>query len=68
MINFLHELFTRYNLPDEIILDYASRFMAGEFKAFAIKYITTPVYHLRSNGSAERFIDPFKKKKKYLGV
>ena len=48
-INFLHELFKKHGLSDEIILDNASQFTAGEFrkfcKGFAIKYIIAPAYH-----------------------
>ena len=64
-INFLYELFERYALPDEIMLDNASQFIAGEFEKFcedfAIKHITTPTYHPRSNGEVERFGDTFKR-------
>ena len=50
---------------------FVSQFNIGEvrrfFEAFAIKHITTPAYHPRSNGQVERFIDTFKSAPKKPG-
>ena len=58
MINILPELFAKYGLPDEIISNNVSQFVAGELKrfceAFTIKYIMTTAYYPRSNCQAER--------------
>ena len=64
-IRFLHELFSRFGIPNTIVLDNGAQFSTKEFKefgkAFSIVYTTTTLYHLRSNGQAEKFVDTFKR-------
>ncbi|XP_014787353.1 uncharacterized protein K02A2.6-like [Octopus bimaculoides] len=63
-VDFLHKLFARYGIPDSIVSNGGTQFMANEFKnfskMFSIEHITT-LYHLRSNGQAERFVNTFKR-------
>ena len=63
-IGFLHELFARFSVVDCVVNDNGSQFTSVEFKfceIFQINHITTPQYHPRSNGQAERFVDTLKR-------
>ena len=64
-IGFLHELFARFSVVDCVVSDNGSQFSSIEFKEFCeifqIKQITTPQYHSRLNGHAERFVDTLKR-------
>ena len=64
-IGFLRELFVRFGVIDCVVSDNGSQFTSVEFKEFReifqIKHITTPQYHPRSNGQAERFADTLKR-------
>ena len=64
-IGFLHELFTRFGVPDCVVSDNGTQFTSAEFKdfcnTFQVKHVTTPQYHPRSNGQAERFVDTLKR-------
>ena len=64
-IGFLHEVFSRFGVIDCVVSDNGSQFTSGEFKEFCeifqIKHITTPQYHPRSNGLAERFAGTLKR-------
>ena len=64
-INFLHEIFARFGVPDTIVSDNGTQFTASEFRVFckslAIKHITTPLYQRRSNGQAECYVSTFKR-------
>ena len=64
-IGFLRELFARFGVVDCVVTDNESQFTSVELKEFCeifqIKHITTPQYHPRSNGQAERFVDTLKR-------
>ena len=63
-IRFLHEHIARFGIPDMIVSNNGTQFIAKELKdfckAFLILHMTTTPYHLQSNGQAERFADTFK--------
>ena len=65
MIGFLHELFARFGVVDCVVMDNATQFTSNELEHFCdtyqVKHITTPQYHPRSNGQAERFVDTLKR-------
>ena len=70
---FLHVLFAQFGVVDCVVSDNGRQFTSAEFKQFCeiflIKHITTPRYHLRSNGQAERFVDTLKRAlKKASGI
>ena len=64
-IGFLHKLFAQFGVVNCVVSDNRSQFTSAEFKEFSkifqIKHITTPQYHPRSNGQAERFADMLKR-------
>ena len=61
-VNVLNELFCRFGTPKTLVIDKGTQFIGREFKDFStslsIDHITISVYHSRSNGHAERFVDP----------
>ena len=63
-INFLHKIFARLGVLGKILSDNGSQFIAKEFgdicKEFSISHVTTTLFHPRSNGHAECFLDMFK--------
>ena len=71
VINFLFELFARFGVVDCIVTDNGTQFTSADFKHFCklhlIDHITTPQYHPRSNGQAERFVDTLKRALKKAG-
>ena len=64
-IDALRLLFSRFGVPKTIVSDNGTRFSSEEFeefcKALSIEHLTTAIYHPRSNGLAERFVDTFKR-------
>ena len=64
-IRFLHDIFTRFGIPDTIVSDNGTQFttkILKDFcKAFSILHIITAPYHPQPNGQAERFMNSFKR-------
>ena len=63
-IEVLHDLFTRFGIPERIVSDNDPQFASEEFQAFikpnGIRYITSAPYHPATNGLAERLVQTFK--------
>ena len=57
-------LFSCFGVPKTIVSDNCTQFTSKEFEEFckapSIEHLTTAIYHPRSNGLAERFVDTFK--------
>ena len=55
VIRLLHELFTRFEVPDPIVLDNATQFTSKEYKEFCkmfvVEHITTLEAMVKQNGS-----------------
>lgn len=64
-ISALHELYARFGVVDCLVSDNGTQFTSADFKSFCedfqVNHITTPTYHPRSNGQAERFVDTLKR-------
>lgn len=60
----LHNLFTSYGLPEQLVSDNGPQFTSSELELCmrenGIKHIKSSPYHLASNGEAERFVQTFK--------
>lgn len=63
-ITVLRQVFSSYDLPEQIVSDNSPQFSSSEFSEFAklngIKHILISPYHPLSNGEDERFIHTFK--------
>ena len=61
----LQRLFSMYGVPAQLVSDNGPQFTSEEFVSFAkrngIKHIRCVPYHPSSNGTAERFVQTFKK-------
>ncbi|KAA3675474.1 uncharacterized protein DEA37_0000888 [Paragonimus westermani] len=61
----LGQLFSQFGVPESIVSDNGPQFTSMAFvnfcKAMGTELIHTPVYHPRSNGHVERFVDTFKR-------
>ena len=64
-IKFLHELLARFGVVDTLVSDNGTQFTSGEFRDFCetypIEHIPIPLYHPRSDGQAEWFVDTLKR-------
>ena len=60
----LRQMFATYGIPETIVSDNGSVFTSKEFQQFvklnSIKHVTTALYHLASNGLAERAVQTLK--------
>ncbi|XP_055605434.1 uncharacterized protein K02A2.6-like [Uranotaenia lowii] len=65
VIEFLEELFARFENPSTIISDNGSQFTSEQFLSFCasngIQHLRSAPYHPQSNGQAERFVDTLKR-------
>ena len=64
-INALNENFSFFGVPKTLVSNKGMQFAGREFKEFytslSIDHGTTTVYHPKSNGQAEKFMDTFKR-------
>ena len=64
IVQYLHQLFSRFGIPDSIVSDNGSRFIAKEFQEFCksngIQHAHVAPYHPSSNGLAECAVQVFK--------
>ena len=62
-IHYLRNLFARYDLTDQLVLDNGPQFISHAFKQFTrnngVKHIKTLPRHPASNGAVERFVRTF---------
>ncbi|CAL8071712.1 unnamed protein product [Orchesella dallaii] len=72
VISKMMEVISRFGIPEQIVTDNGRQFVSAEFGNFCknngIKHISVSVYHPRSNGEAERFVQTFKKGMKTPGL
>ena len=61
----LQRLFSMYGIPTQLVSDNGPQFTSEEFTSFmkrnGIKHIRSAPYHPSTNGTAERFVQTFKK-------
>ena len=64
-INALNEIFSHFGVPKILVNDNGTQFTGREFKEFCTSlstdHMTMAVYHPRSNGQVEKFVDTFKR-------
>ena len=64
-IDALQQIFSFQGLPDTIVSDNGVQFVSREFENFCvklnIKHLTSSIFHPKSNGEAERFVQMFKR-------
>ena len=60
----LWDMFARHGIPQQLVSDNGSQFTSQEFSNFikgnGIKHTPVALYHPRSNGQPEHFIQTFK--------
>jgi hypothetical protein len=63
-VRMIRSWFARFGLPKVVVTDNGPQFCSEEFKGFleenGIRHITSPPYHPRSNGEAERTVQTLK--------
>ncbi len=63
-VDVLREWFARHGLPEQLVTDNGSQFIAEEFEVFTkqnrIKHVRSAPYHPASNGLVERFVQSLK--------
>ena len=63
-VRYLRQLIAQFGIPETIVSDNGTQFVATEFKEFCqqngIRHIQTAPYHPSSNGLAERAVQVFK--------
>ena len=63
-VHYLRQLIAQFEIPETIVSDNGSQFVATEFKEFCqlngIRHVQTAPYHPSSNGLAERGVQVFK--------
>ncbi|KII71252.1 Transposon Tf2-11 polyprotein [Thelohanellus kitauei] len=64
-IKFLEQDFSHFGIPHQIVSDNATTFSSGEFRDWCTKksilHLTGSPYHPSTNGTAERFVQTFKR-------
>ena len=64
-ISALDKIFTTHGLPETIVSVNRIQFTSAQFnencKSHAIEHIRSPLYHPKSNGQAEKFVDTLKR-------
>lgn len=70
IIEVLHEVFSRFGLPLQIVSDNGPQYISSEFSKFlkklGVRQTFSAIKHSASNGAAENFIKTFKRKLKIL--
>ena len=63
-VRYLRQLIAQFGIPETIVSDNGTQFVAAEFKEFCqrngIRHVQTAPYHAASNGLAERAVQLFK--------
>ena len=63
VVNKVRNHFARYGIPDIVLSDCGSQFLAKEFqqlaKQWCFKHVKSPPYHHQSNGKAENAVNLF---------
>lgn len=63
-IKVLHQLFSTYGLPEQVVFNNGPQFVSEEFATFArqngIRPICIAPYHLAFNGAVEQLVQSFK--------
>ena len=64
-ITVMHDLFSKYGIPMQVVSDNGPQFCSAEFETFlktnGVKHVRVAPYHAASNGLAERMVQSFKR-------